>query len=313
MRKWLLPLVWLALAAVALGQQNDFSKVQIKVTKVAGAIYMLQGAGGNIAVTVGDDGIVMVDDEFAPLAPKIEEALKGISSKPVRFIINTHYHGDHTGANEEFAKTGSTIIAQDNVRKRLEEGTTTLGRKNPPAAKDALPIITFDDQATVWLNGEEMRAIHFPHGHTDGDSVIWYPKSNVVHMGDDFVTYGFPFVDVQNGGSVSGMIAGCEKVLAMVPPDAKFIPGHGDLSTADDVRQFVQLLKETRAAVLKLVKKHKTLEQIKADKPLAQWNDKYGKGFIKTDDWINALYDDITHSEEGARYINHGHAGEKQR
>lgn len=310
-RKAILPLLCLALGLLARAQQDNFSKVEIKVTKVAGSIYLLQGAGGNIAVSVGDDGIVMVDDEFAPLAPKIQTALKGISDKPVRFILNTHYHGDHTGGNAPFADNGSTIIAQDNVRKRLAEGSVTLGRTNPPAAKDALPIITFNDRATVWLNGEEIRAIHFPAGHTDGDSVIWFPNSNVVHMGDDFVTYGFPFVDVQNGGSVSGMIAGCQKVLATVPADAKFIPGHGNLSTADDVRAFIKLLQDTRAAVLAEVKKHKTLEQIKADKPLAQWDQKYGQGFIKTNDWIAALYDDITHSEEGARYIPHGHVGEK--
>jgi cyclase len=313
MRHALLAAACCLAAVLVFAQQDDFSKVQIKTTKVAGSVYMLQGAGGNIAVSVGGDGIVMVDDEFAPLAPKISEALKDISPKPVRFIINTHYHGDHTGANAEFAASGSTILAQDNVRRRLAEGTTTLGRKNLPASGDALPIITFNDRATVWLNGEEVRAIHFPHGHTDGDSVIWFTQSNVVHMGDDFVTYGFPFVDVQNGGSVSGMIAGDEKVLAMVPADARFIPGHGPLSTGDDVRKFIQLLRDTRAAVLTEVKQGKTLEQIKAAKPLAQWDEKYGRGFIKTDEWIDALYDDITHSEEGAHYINHGHAEEKPR
>src|ERR1051325_11033352 len=190
-------------AAVA---QQDYSKVEIKVTKVAGSVYMLEGAGGNIGVSTGEDGIVIVDDQFAPLATKIKEALKGITDKPLRFVLNTHFHGDHSGGNAEFSGQ-ATIIAHENVRKRLAEGTAVLGGEVKPAAKEALPVITFNDRVSVHLNGEDIRAVHFPNGHTDGDSVIFFPKSKVVHMGDDFVTYGFPFVDVSNGGSVSGIIA----------------------------------------------------------------------------------------------------------
>jgi glyoxylase-like metal-dependent hydrolase (beta-lactamase superfamily II) len=297
----------------AFGQQDDFSKVEIKVQKVAEGVYMLEGAGGNIGVSAGEDGIVIIDDEFAPLAPKIQAALKGIEDKPVRFIINTHYHGDHTGGNAEFAKQG-TIIAHENVRKRLAEGTSLKLMKSttPPAPKDALPIITFNDRATVHLNGEDIRAIHFPNGHTDGDSVIFFPHANVVHMGDDFVTYGFPFVDVENGGSVSGMIAGCERVLSMVPADAKFIPGHGPLSNADDVKKFIQLLKDTRQIVADAVKKKMTLEEMKQKKILAKFDQQYGQGFIKTDVWIDTLYADVAHDPAvAAKYRNHGHAGEK--
>jgi glyoxylase-like metal-dependent hydrolase (beta-lactamase superfamily II) len=238
--------------AVGNSAQQDFSKVEIKATKVAGNIYMLEGAGGNIGVCAGDDGIVIVDDQFAPLASKIREALKGINDKPLKFIINTHFHGDHTGGNAALGKEG-TIIAHENVRKRLQEGGP-VGGNNVPPAKEGLPIITFNDRTTVHVNGEDVRAIHFPHGHTDGDSVIFFTKANVVHMGDDFVTYGFPFVDTRNGGSVSGMIARVEKVLAMVPPDVKIIPGHGPLSTTEDMRKFVQLLKETRGLVADAVK-----------------------------------------------------------
>ena len=306
--RFLLPFL---LAATALYAQQDFSKVEIKVQKVAGTVYMLTGSGGNIGVSVGDDGVVIVDDQYAPLAPKIQAALKSITDKPVRFIINTHYHGDHTGGNADFAKTGSTIIAQENVRKRLQEGTNTLGNPVPPAPKDALPIITFNDRASVHLNGEDIRAIHFPAGHTDGDAVIFFTQSNVIHMGDDFVTYGFPFVDTANGGSVSGMIAGVEKVLAQAPPDAKYIPGHGALCTADDVRAFVQLLKDTRAIVAEAVKKHQTPQQMKDAHILAKYEDKYGKGFIKTDIWIDTLYADVTNSKVAMPYQDHGHAGEK--
>ena len=175
-----------------------------------------------------------------------------------------------------------------------------------------LPIITFNDRATVHLNGEDIRAIHFPAGHTDGDSVIFFPKANVVHMGDDFVTYGFPFVDVENGGSVTGMIAGCEKVLSMVPADAKFIPGHGALSTGDDVRKFVQMMKDTRAIVADAVKKHMSLQQMKDQKILAKFEDPYSKGFVKTNDWLDILYADVTQQPAAAgRYRNHGHLGEK--
>ena len=281
-------------------QDTDFSKVQIKVTKVSGNIYMLEGQGGNIAASVGEDGIVIVDDQFAPLADKIQAALKGlgITDKPVRFVINTHYHGDHTGGNVPFANTGSTVIAQDNVRKRLESGGTggnggSIKMQMPPAPKAALPIITFEHDVTVHLNGEDIRALHFPAGHTDGDAVIFFPKNNVVHMGDDFVRYGFPFIDVASGGSVQGMIAAMEKVSTQLPPDVKVIPGHGALSNLDDVREFVKMLKETSAAVQKALDDHKTLEQMQKDKLLEPWK-KWSGGFIDSDKFIETLYNSLT-------------------
>jgi cyclase len=216
----------MGLCGEAHGQENrDFSKVQIKVTKVSGNIYMLEGEGGNIAASVGEDGIVIVDDQYAPLAEKIHAALKDlkITDKPVRFVINTHYHGDHTGGNEPFANAGSTVIAQDNVRKRLEAGGTagnggSMKVEVKPSPKGALPVITFEHDVTVHLNGEDIRALHFPAGHTDGDAVIFFPKNNVVHMGDDFVRHGFPFIDAASGGSVLGMIVAMEKVSAQLPP-----------------------------------------------------------------------------------------------
>src|SRR5580765_1856118 len=164
-------------AAFACAQQN-FDKVEIKVTKVAGTVYMLEGAGGNIGVSVGEDGVVIVDDQFAPLAPKIRAALKSITDKPLRFVLNTHFHGDHTGGNAQFGSE-ATIIAHENVRKRLQEGGKVAGNTVQPAAKEALPVITFNDRASVHLNGEDIRALHVPNGHTDGDSVIFFPKSNV--------------------------------------------------------------------------------------------------------------------------------------
>ena len=296
-------------ATLAVAQQ-DFSKVKIKASKVAGSVYMLEGAGGNIGVSIGEDGIVIVDDEFAPLAAKIKEALKDLTDKPLKFVLNTHFHGDHTGGNAEFGKD-ATIIAHENVRKRLEQGTAVLGGEVKPAAKEALPIITFNDRATVHLNGEDIRAIHFPNGHTDGDSVIFFPKSKVVHMGDDFVTYGFPFVDVQNGGSVSGMISGCEKVLSMIPGDTKIIPGHGPISTPADVRKYIEMLKATRALVAQAIKDGKTIDQMKSEHLLAKYDD-LGKGFIKPDAWLEVLFADLQHKPAAdGKYQNHGHAGEK--
>ena len=236
MRKAVPVLFHLLLLAIApvYAQQADFSKVEIKVQKVSGTVYMLEGLGGNIGASIGEDGIVIVDDEFLPLADKIEAALKGITDKPVKFVLNTHWHGDHTGGNPHFGEK-APIIAQENVRKRLAAGGKTRFGEVPPAPKAALPVITFDNDVSVHLNNEDIRAIHIPNGHTDGDSVIFFPKANVVHMGDDFFNGGmFPFIDLESGGSVQGMIAGDEKVLAEVPDDVKIIPGHGPLGSKDD-------------------------------------------------------------------------------
>src|SRR5215470_5166486 len=281
-------------------QQPDYSKVEIKVQKVSGSVYMLEGLGGNIGASVGDDGIVMVDDEFLPLADKIEAALKGITDKPVKFVLNTHWHGDHTGGNPHFGEK-APIIAQENVRKRLASGGKTRFGEVKPAPKVALPVITFEENVTVHLNGEDIRAIHVPNGHTDGDSVIFFPQSNVVHMGDDFFNGGiFPFIDIASGGSVQGMIAGGEKVLAEVPDDVKIIPGHGPLATKDDLRKFITMLKETSAAVAAGIKQHKTLDQLKKEKVLAKW-DSWGQGFIKSDLFIEILYDSLKNKPSGPK------------
>ena len=299
--------VFVLLVTLGFGQDEDFSKVQIKVTKVAGSVYMLEGSGGNIGASVGEDGIVIVDDQYAPLADKIQAALKGITDKPLRFVINTHYHGDHTGGNEYFQKQ-APIIAQDNVRKRLEGGGTggnggAVKSEHKPATKEALPIITFDHDVTVHLNGEDIRALYFPAGHTDGDAVIFFSKSNVVHMGDDFVTYGFPFIDVDSGGSINGMIEGVEKVLTQVPADVKIIPGHGPISSVDDVRAYVKMLKETRDAVEKALKQHKTVDQMKQAKILAPWK-KYSGDFINEDTFIETLYNSLT-GQKNNKFVKH--------
>jgi cyclase len=253
---------------------------------------------------VGEDGIVIVDDQFAPLADRIQAALKGITDKPVRFVINTHWHFDHTGGNGYFGKQG-TIIAQDNVRERLAAGGKILGMDMKPVPREELPIITFNDRLTLHANGEDIRAIHFPHGHTDGDSVIFFPRSNVVHMGDDFVTYGFPFIDLESGGSVRGMIAACEKVLATVPADVKVIPGHGGLSAVADLKPYLAMLKDAAARVEKGIKAGKTAEQLKREKVLAGYESWGGEGkFVTTDKFIDTLYGDLSGKKSG-EFVKH--------
>ena len=302
-----LALVLAGCAMLGYAQQEDFSKVQITVSKVAGNVYMLQGAGGNIGASVGEDGIVIVDDQFAPLADKIRAALDSITDKPLRFIINTHYHSDHTGGNLPLHDL--TIVAHDNVRKRMASGAEvgvggTVLAKQEPSPKDALPVLTFQHDVTIHVNGEDIRALHAPSGHTDGDSIVFFPKSNVVHMGDDFVTYGFPFVDLNNGGSVKGMAAALEKALASLPADVKVIPGHGPISTPDDVRTFIKMLKDTSAAVEKGVKQGKTLQELQQAKVLEPWQ-KYNGAFITTDLWIETLYNELTGRKSAAGTVRH--------
>jgi glyoxylase-like metal-dependent hydrolase (beta-lactamase superfamily II) len=291
----------------ASAQQRDFSKVEIKITKVAGAVYLLEGAGGNIGASIGEDGVAIVDDQFAPLADKIRAALKSVTDKPLRFILNTHYHFDHTGGNAPLHKD-ATIIAHDNVRKRLATGAVlgnggSMKMEQPPDPEGALPVITFAHDVTLHLNGEEIRALHLPHGHTDGDSIVYFTGSNVVHMGDNFVTYGFPFVDLLGGGSVKGMIAGLENAVAQLPADVKVIPGHGGLSTLDDVRAQIKLLQDTLAAVSAGVAAGKTLEQLKQEKVLDPWKHKSGS-FITTDLFIETLYNELT-GNRNAKLIPH--------
>ena len=285
-------LVLIALLAGSAGAQQDFSKVEMKVTKVAGNIYMLEGAGGNIGVSVGADGILIVDDQFAPLADKIRAALKTIGDGKLKFVLNTHYHGDHTGGNAQFGPE-APIIAQTNVRKRLATEQTVRGQKVPASPKEALPVITFDQAVSIHFNGEEIKAVHFPHGHTDGDSVIFFPGSNVVHMGDDFFAGRFPFVDIDNGGDIEQLTRNVSDIIATVPADVKIIPGHGPLSTLDDLKLFRRMLFETTAIVRKEMQAGRTLEQIKSAGLPDEWKS-WGTGFIKTDAWIESLHKSLS-------------------
>jgi glyoxylase-like metal-dependent hydrolase (beta-lactamase superfamily II) len=289
-KKFLLVSVLLLFAVSIHAQQRDFSQVQIKATKVAGNVYMLEGSGGNIGVSVGADGILIVDDQFAPLADKIRAALKGLNQGKLRFILNTHWHGDHTGGNVVFGPE-APIIAHDNVRKRLatEQKSEVFKSTTPASPKEALPVITFDQSLSVHFNGEEIRVIHYPQGHTDGDSVIFFTSSNVVHLGDDFFAGRFPFVDLESGGSIEGLIKNIGEIINKIPADAKLIPGHGPLSTVDDLKSYHRMLQQTTDIVRQKMTAGKTLEQIKSEGLPEEWKP-WGAGFIKTDMWVETIY-----------------------
>jgi cyclase len=280
------------LGAVWATQQQDFSKVEIKATNVRGNIYMLEGQGGNIGVCVGDDGILIVDSQFAPLADKIRAALKQLNNGNLKFLLNTHWHGDHTGGNPIFGKE-ATIIAHANVRQRLMTEQKRAERVTPPAPKEAWPVITLESSLTVHFNDEEIKIMHFPHGHTDGDCVIFFTKTNVVHMGDDFFVNGFPFVDLVSGGDVDGLTKNIAQIIPLLSPDVKLIPGHGPISTLDNLKVYHHMLVETTAAVRKGIKAKKTLDELKTAGLGEEWKP-WGTGFIKSDRWIETIYNSFT-------------------
>lgn len=282
-----LALAFLSFVSAARAQGRDFSKVEIKVTPVAGKIFMLEGAGGNIGVSAGADGLLIVDDQYAPLSDKIHAALKGLSDGKLKFILNTHWHGDHVGGNEIFGAE-APIFAQTNVRKRMAVDQTVFGEKVPASPAKALPVVTFDDALSIHFNGEEIQAIHFPNGHTDGDSVIFFTGSNVVHMGDEFFNGMFPFVDIGSGGSVEGLTKNIGKILDRLPADVKVIPGHGPLSTKEGLAKFHRMLVETSRFVHEQLAAGKTVEQIKAAGFAAEWKS-WGEGFIKPALWIDTI------------------------
>ncbi len=275
-------------AAVA---QQGMEDVQIKATHVAGKIYMLEGRGGNIGVSAGADGLLIVDDQFAPLADRIRAALKKINPGKLEFVLNTHYHGDHIGGNIEFGPEAH-IIAHTNVRKRLSTPQQLSGRTSEPQPAEALPVITFDNSLSLHFNGEEIHVIHYPRGHTDGDSIVFFKQSNVVHMGDHMFNGMFPFVDLDHGGDVKGMAKNVQAVIEKVPEDVKVIPGHGPLADRDDLKMFHAMLIETISHVQTQRAAGKTLTEIKAAGVPAKW-EPWGNGFIKTDRWLETIYNSL--------------------
>ncbi|HEY8520811.1 MAG TPA: MBL fold metallo-hydrolase [Gammaproteobacteria bacterium] len=259
-------------ASLALAQGQDFSQVQVTAHQVSGNVYYLQGAGGNIGLLIGDDGVLMVDDQFAPLTEKIVAAIRTLSQGPIRFLINTHVHGDHVGGNENFGNMGVPIVAHDNVRVRLRRGVNNA----PPAPDVALPILTYGDAVTFHMNGEEIRVVKVPPAHTDGDSIIHFVNADVIHMGDVFRTTGYPGVDAGNGGSVKGTIEALQMAIDMAGPDTKILPGHGVVATRDDMIEFRDMVVEVQRRISALVEQGMTLEQVVAAKPTADLDERWG-------------------------------------
>lgn len=287
-------LIALAAAALSLGahaQQRNFDAVQIKTTQVAPGIYMLEGEGGNIGVSAGEDGVFLIDDQFAPLSQKIMGAVKAISEKPIRFLINTHWHGDHVGGNENFGKAGTVIIAHDNVYKRMSVGgaITMLKQNYAPYPKAALPVVTFSQSATFHLNGDDVVSTHLPPAHTDGDSFVRFTKANVVHTGDVFASGRYPFIDPESGGSVKGVLRAVDVILPMIDDNTKVIPGHGPLSSRKDVLAYRKMLATAIARIEPMVKSGKSLQQVIDAKPLRDYDEEWGK-FRKTDAFVEILY-----------------------
>lgn len=269
---------------------QNFDSVEIKTNKLAESIYMLEGSGGNIGALVGNDGIIIIDDQFAPLTEKIKVALSKISSKPIRFVINTHFHGDHAGGNENFGGQGAIIVAHDNVRKRLSVDYLFEALKQTQKASpyDALPKVTFADSVTFHMNGETVHVFYAKNAHTDGDVIIHFKESNIFHCGDVFVRYGFPFIDQGAGGSIDGMIKATENLISITNDQSKIIPGHGAMSTKKDLIDYKNMLVTVRNRVADGMKQGKTLQQIADSDPL--------KGYVAVFDkyfFVQVIYNSL--------------------
>jgi glyoxylase-like metal-dependent hydrolase (beta-lactamase superfamily II) len=292
--------VFLALTGLTTSASGqNLADVQIETIPVADGIYMLTGQGGNIGLWVGEDGAFLIDDQYAPLSQKILEAVRGVTSEPVRFVINTHWHGDHTGGNENMGEAGALLVAHDNVRKRLsvQQVLERFGRSDtiPPAPSGALPVVTFDRSVSFHLNGSELRAFHAEHAHTDGDAIIILHGADVVHMGDVFFNQMYPFIDLSSGGSVDGVIAAADQVLSLIEDGSQVIPGHGPLTDGAGLRAYRDMLKTIRDRVAAALEGGLTLEEVQAARPTREYDEAWGGGFIGAAQLVESIY----HSLEG--------------
>jgi cyclase len=291
MRKSFLAIAAVALSSSAFAQQRNFDAVQIKTTQVAPGIYMLEGEGGNIGVSAGEDGVFLIDDQFAPLTPKIVAAVKTISDKSIRFLMNTHWHGDHVGGNENLGKAGVVIIAHDNVYKRMSVGgaITMLKQNYAPYPKVALPTVSFNQSASFHLNGDDVISTHLPPAHTDGDSFVRFAKANVIHTGDVFAAYRYPFIDPESGGSIKGVLKAVDVMLSLMDDNTKVIPGHGGLSSKKDVLAYRKMMSTAISKIEPMAKSGKTLQQVIDAKPLREFDEEWGK-FRKPEAFVEILY-----------------------
>jgi cyclase len=271
--------------------------VTISTTKLTNNTYMLKGSGGNIIVSVGQDGVFMVDDQFAPLTEKIKGAISNITDQPVKFVINTHWHSDHTGGNENFGELGAIIVSHDNVKKRLstEQFIGFFNRTVPPLSEKGLPIITFSDNMTISQNGDEIRVIHVGNGHTDGDSIVYFTKSNVIHVGDDFTDRSYPFIDISSGGSIDGLISSLQTISSLIDDETKVISGHTEISNKTKVNDLLNMLTDVRQNVSQMMEEGKTLQEIIALRPTAGYDEIYHEhSTIKPEDFVAHVYQSLT-------------------
>ncbi|PCI18625.1 MAG: MBL fold metallo-hydrolase [Piscirickettsiaceae bacterium] len=285
----------LATSSLAGFLDQDFSKISLETTHVRGNIYMLEGvggfAGGNIGVSAGNDGILLVDDQLSPMSDKISAALAKINTGKLRFILNTHWHGDHTGNNAHFAEQ-ATIISHSNVRKRLMAEQNNFFGKSLASPKEAWPLITFDQAVNIHFNNEDITLIHYAHGHTDGDAVVYFPNSNVAHLGDHYFNGIFPFVDLDTGGNAFSLTRNVGEIIKTLPDDALIIPGHGGLSDMKGLKEYHQMLKATTTYVKNQVAAGELLEDIQLGGLPSEWT-AWGGGFVNEENWIKIIYHSI--------------------
>ena len=282
-------------AAAATAQDQDYSKVEIQTEKLAANTYMLTGAGGNLGLSVGADASFLVDDQFAPLTPKIEAAVAKLTPRPVRFVINTHWHFDHTGGNENLGKAGALIVAHENVRRRMstEQFIEFLDMKVKTEPQSALPVVTFDSNVSFHLNGDEIVVRHVPRAHTDGDAIVHFRRSDVLHMGDVFFNKRYPFIDTSSGGTIDGTIAAVDRGLELAGPDTRIIPGHGPLATNADLRAYRDMLATVSARIKEAKRAGKTLAETVAAKPTAEFDEVWGKGFMSGARFVEMIWKNL--------------------
>ncbi len=289
--------VWLmTIMSLSLFAQRDFSKVEIKPQKVNDKIYMLTGSGGNIGVLTGEDGILMIDNQYGPLSDKIKASIKGISNHPIKYVLNTHWHFDHTGGNLNFNTPEITLLAHENVKIRLEndQHVEPFGWDIKALANEGLPELTFSDKLTLHLNGEEIVIIHPENAHTDGDAITFFKTSNVIHAGDVFVRYGYPFIDASSGGSIDGIIEGLNIIISLSDENTQIIPGHGELASRSDVMEVRNMLEETAAVLKREVAKGSSVDDIINSDPLAKWDEKWSNNFITSKIFIQLVHASLT-------------------